>query len=110
MEQYELKHAEFARCIRAFRYYEQAWMAMSAGGKGGRMAYARRVADMWSGLAAEAEHGYKTVGRAEFVQLGSKRLADVVASWREQELAWMKDWVSLCSVSYAVADLLLPEH
>ncbi|THU94988.1 hypothetical protein K435DRAFT_859998 [Dendrothele bispora CBS 962.96] len=70
MEQFEIKHAEFARVISHFRTMSSTWNSLAESHESpGHTAYAKRHAMMYMDLAEDAELRFKRVGHPEFVVL-----------------------------------------
>ncbi|THU92548.1 hypothetical protein K435DRAFT_800385 [Dendrothele bispora CBS 962.96] len=91
MEQFEIKHAEFARVISHFRTMSSTWNSLAESHESpGHTAYAKRHAMMYKDLTEDAELRFKRVGHPEFVILAEDVLLhERVAKWREKQLEWM---------------------
>ena len=90
LEQLEIKHAEFERCIRYFTYISETWFQMAklyACGSG-KAAYARRVACIYSKMASDCEFRYKRTGVKALLpkQDNPSPLADCINDFWAQEL------------------------
>jgi hypothetical protein len=100
MEEFELKHAEFARCIRSFDYTSRSWETLAGTGdaRPGYAEFARRQANHYRELCTGAQSLFEKHGEERFVH-PKTTLVDAVQDFREQELSWFKD-ITLSSSSH----------
>lgn len=89
-EQVEIKHAEFARVIRAFRKSSQIWSAIanlsSSSLTPGHTAYANKVAARYALMERDAEVRFKACGIPVLREVEEGRsLVDQIVAWRAQE-------------------------
>jgi hypothetical protein len=94
LEEFELKHIEFIRCIRSFQTMHFAWAAMASKAVGaGRTAFARRQSTMYLDLHNEAKDWFARKGETRFVNLANyydtTSFVDAVRQFRERELGWL---------------------
>jgi len=96
MEEFEMKHAEFIRCIETFRTMQQAWGTVAKRcTHPGYAAFARRQSDMYLTLREDAESLFKLKGEPRFSGISDiKSLIPVVRQFRESELAWLNALVN----------------
>jgi hypothetical protein len=66
LEELELKHADFERCILAFGKTAESWVEVARterdDGRQGHAAFAERQAKVYNGLREEAENVYRRCG------------------------------------------------
>lgn len=99
LEQIEIKHAEFMRCIKSFEKMKQVWTSLaeyhSDDSRPGHVAYARQKAAMYGRMQQECTTRYNSCGVPILVRKNvvDSTLADRVALYRQQEEAWMADMV-----------------
>lgn len=88
-EQVEIKHAEFARIIRAFRKYREIWAALAipnSTSTPGHAAYANKVAARYMLMEFEACERFKTCGIPILQEIKEgQTLADQILAWRAEE-------------------------
>lgn len=88
-EQVEIKHAEFARVIRAFRKYREIWTALAISTSSpslGHAAYAYKVAARYMLMEVEACEHFKICGIPILREIKEGRtLADHILAWRAEE-------------------------
>jgi hypothetical protein len=69
MEEFELKHAEFVRCIRSFQFMSVTWEQMASKATDpGYAAFGRQQADTYRVLCEDAEKLVTQHGEARFVK------------------------------------------
>jgi len=93
MEEFELKHAEFTRCIRYFDYMERTWQILASkdtSTRPGYAAFARRQAHTYSKLSQDAQELFQKHGEERFVH-PETTLIDSISKFREEELSWFTD-------------------
>ena len=91
MEEFELKHAEFIRCIKTFDTMRTAWENVAANcTHRGYAAFARRQSVMYRDLHKDAEDLYQQRAEKQFSGIsGSETLIREVHKFRESELGWL---------------------
>jgi hypothetical protein len=91
LEDFELKHVEFVRCIRYFESMHRAWTAMesSCPNSPGYAAFARRQSATFRALKEDAEVWFARAGAPRFVKLSGRSLAEELKAFRKQELEWL---------------------
>jgi hypothetical protein len=88
IEEFELKHAELARCIRSFDHMSHVWEELAE--KDARSGYAefgRRQASIYRKLCTDASNLFRTHGEEHFVD-SKTTLTDAISTFRKQELSW----------------------
>jgi hypothetical protein len=95
MEEFELKHMEFVRCIRSFAYTSQAWETLSDSEdiRPGYPEFARRQSNFYRELYADASLLFEKYGEERFVRPKAS-LIDAIQDFREQELSWFRELAS----------------
>jgi hypothetical protein len=95
LEEYELKHVEFQRCIESFRFMRVAWATLAAKSpEPGRAAFANRQSSVYRELQFDAEHLFKSKGLAEIVSCTTgdmNALVEVIREFRRKELGWLTE-------------------
>jgi hypothetical protein len=95
LEEFELKHMEFIRCIRSFNTMHTVWNAIGKKAtKPGPAAFAFRQSTFYRDLHDDAKGWFIRKGERRFVQLvdGVDNVADFVRTarqFRKQELGWL---------------------
>lgn len=89
-EQVEIKHAEFARIIRAFRKSNEIWVAIAnsrtSSPTAGYVAYARKVAMRYALMERDARDRFAICGIPVLRDIDKERtLADHILAWRARE-------------------------
>lgn len=89
-EQVEIKHAEFARVIRAFRKSNEIWMAIansrSSSPTPGHIAYARKVAMRYTLMERDTRDRFAGCCIPVLQDIGEgQTLADQILAWRACE-------------------------
>jgi hypothetical protein len=88
MEEFELKHAELARCIRSLGHMSHVWEELAKeDGHPGYAEFGRRQADIYRKLRTDAEALFRTHGEEDFVN-PKTTLMDAISTFRKQELSW----------------------
>jgi hypothetical protein len=93
-EQFEIKHAEFMRCIKTFQSLKDIWNTLAINGSRGpeigSTAFARRQSAMFAQMENECREHYKAIGEPFFVNLPPDiTLAQRVSEFRQKEKAWV---------------------
>jgi hypothetical protein len=95
LEEYELKHVEFHRCIESFRFMRVAWSSLAAKSLNpGQSAFASRQSSVYRELQLDAEHLFKSKGLAEFVECVAGDMdafVKAVREFRRRELGWLTE-------------------
>src|ERR1700754_5109071 len=92
LEEYEMKHVEFDRCIKAFNTMSSAWTKQADNSThSGYRAFARKQSTMFSSLRDRADAMFKKVGSKSFVGKSGKDLVEAVTHFHEEELCWLKE-------------------
>jgi hypothetical protein len=90
LEEFELKHAEFTRCIKSFKHMQGVWESLaSEASKPGYTPFALRQADMYHGLYQDAQQLFDKHGEANLVK-GSPTFMSAACMFQEKELAWLE--------------------
>ena len=90
MEEFELKHVEFARCIRSFDYTKDAWETLSAKCvRPGYGEFARRQADFYKKLHTDVQLLFEKYGEERLVK-HKATITDAIQDFRDQELSWFR--------------------
>lgn len=89
-EQVEIKHAEFARVIRAFQKSNEIWSAIAISKPSsltpGHSAYARKVAMRYALMARDAQDRFSACGIPVLRDINEGvTLADTIQAWRAHE-------------------------
>ena len=113
LEQYEVKHAEFRRCIQSFGFMQRVWSTLAdahaVSGKSGYSSFSRRQSAMYATLKADVQESYKKVGNPYLVGTPSgQSLSSRVLSLRKTMLKWFPGTnnVSVRPTSYFSPGLL----
>jgi len=95
IEEYELKHVEFQRCIKSFRTMAGIWATLGdKSADPGRAAFARRQSTVYRELQTDAERLYHLKGLEEFVKCDPddlETLLRTVREFRRKELGWLME-------------------
>jgi hypothetical protein len=92
LEEFEMKHAEFDRCIKTFNTMSSAWKAIAKDhSKSGYRAFARRQSTMFETLRNTADDTFKKFGAKLFINKSGPALVDTLAKFHEEELSWLKE-------------------
>jgi hypothetical protein len=95
IEEYELKHIEFHRCIKSFQYMHTVWSSLAERSVApSRAAFARHQSTLYRELQLEAQCLFTLKGLPEFVNcdpwdLGN--MLNVVREFRQKELGWLTE-------------------
>jgi hypothetical protein len=97
LEEFELKHVEFIRCIRSFRSHQDAWAAAAASSpRAGQAAFARRQSATYRRLKEEAEYYFKKAGTKELREPNEvSAIIEAVVKYREKHLGWFRQFVEI---------------
>jgi len=94
LEQFELKHIEFSRCIKSFDYASSAWLAASKQtARPGYSAFAKRQSRLFTSLRDDATAKFAKYGFPGLGGLSGAALVKSLGAFREKELAWLKELV-----------------
>jgi hypothetical protein len=89
LEEFELKHAEFIRCINGFSAMASAWGTLAETEvREGYAAFARHQADVFGRLREDAEKLFKQNAEPSLYEARGN-LAGGIQKLRQQELAWL---------------------
>jgi hypothetical protein len=89
LEEFELKHAEFIRCINGFGAMASAWSTIAAAeARDGYAAFARHQADIYHQLREDAEKLFKKNAEPSLFE-SRDNLIGGIQKLRRQELAWL---------------------
>jgi hypothetical protein len=91
LEEYELKHMEFIRCIKSFETMRALWGTMAKHhAKPGYAAFARRQASTYKDLRDDAISRFKHVGNPNLLARGdTSSFVQAVLGLREKHLSWL---------------------
>lgn len=97
LEEFELKHIEFIRCIGSFNTMHSIWDTMAnAATQPGPAAFARRQATVYCNLRDDAKRWFAQKGEQRFVSSiqdghggSATSLVKAVRQFREHELGWL---------------------
>jgi hypothetical protein len=93
LEEFELKHAEFVRCILSFEAMVSAWTSLSQEDERPHYAaFARRQACIFRKLLDDARELYTERGNPTLTS-GKGTLVEAVRAFRNDELAWLSGLV-----------------
>jgi hypothetical protein len=95
MEEFELKHVEFIRCIRSFDKMSLIWEQLASNAtRSGYAEFARHQADIYSELHCDAKALFAKHGEPQFVIAGESSTLttffNAVEAFRDDELGWFK--------------------
>jgi hypothetical protein len=102
LEEFELKHVEFMRCIKSFETMRAIWGTISKRhDKPGYAAFAQRQADMYEDLRDDAISRFKHVANPRLLRGDIRSLTQAISEFRRDQLSWLfeaaKKWY-FCSV------------
>ena len=90
LEQFELKHIEFTRCIKYFDHFSKIWSAISSTEpKLGHRAFANKQATMFYDMKTAANTRFLRVGYKDFVGIDGADFIAAVEKFREEEFLWL---------------------
>jgi hypothetical protein len=90
LEDFELKHIELRRCIKAFQTTHLAWDAMATKSTvPGHAAFARRQSAVYLALYEDAKSWFMEKGHPQFVTVSDSDFIQSVIDFRQQELGWL---------------------
>src|SRR5215475_805081 len=91
LEEYELKHVEFTRCIRSFKKMSIVWEELaSKDERPGYASYARQQAHRYTRLRDEARSLFGEQGNPAFVD-PKPTLIEAFKAFRSNELSWLRE-------------------
>jgi hypothetical protein len=94
LEELELRHVEFIRCITSLSSMETAWTTLAnQEDREIYSAYARRQASLYRKMRREAAELFAKVGDSRFVEAKAP-IPDVVQSFRADELCWFVEMLA----------------
>jgi hypothetical protein len=89
LEEFELKHAEFIRCIKSFHAMATAWSTLATTEtREGYAAFARYQADIYGRLHRDAEDLFKKNAEPSLYE-SRDNLIEGIQKLRRRELAWL---------------------
>jgi hypothetical protein len=90
LEEFELKHTEFKRSIRAFHTMHTVWDTMASKSTlPGHAAFARRQSTIYLDLHNDAKSWFAEAGVPRFVNAADSDFVQELLSFREEELGWL---------------------
>ena len=97
LEEFELKHIEFMRCIKTFETMRAIWGTISKRhDKPGYKAFAQRQANMYSDLRDDALSRFKHVANPNLLRGDIQSLIQAIWDFRQIQLSWLfeavKQW------------------
>ena len=96
LEEFELKHMEFIRCIKSFESMRAIWGTIANRHTGlGYSAFAHRQSSMYSDLREDAISRFKHVGNPELIKGDTPSFIKAVQEFREKQLSWLIDSAKL---------------
>ena len=91
LEEYEMKHMEFRRCIKSFDKMYSAWESIAAEcDNPGYRSFAKRQANVYLRLRDETKTRFAAVGYSRFVECDDLEFVSEVYRFREKEIGWLK--------------------
>jgi hypothetical protein len=92
LEEFELTHADFIRCIQHFDSIHSIWQSIATkASKPGYAAFARRQSAIYKDLRDDAKSLFAKKGEPRFVNIQVSEMVPVVQSFRELELGWLAE-------------------
>ena len=89
-EEWEIKQADFLRCIRTFSTMSDVWKALSEDNLNGKAAYAKKKSAMFKAMESEARLKLAKAGHGNLLDLlvpgNGKILADYVEEERRKHI------------------------
>jgi hypothetical protein len=90
LEQFELKHVEFTRCIKYFDYFSNIWSAIaSTESRPGYRAFANKQATTFHDMKIAANTRFLSVGYKGFVGIDGADFIAAVEKFRQEEFTWL---------------------
>jgi hypothetical protein len=95
IEEYELKHMEFHRCVRSFRHMRTVWNLLAENSvKPGQATFARYQSSVYRELQLETQRLLTLKGLPEFVKCDLwdiETLLNAVREFHQKELGWLTE-------------------
>lgn len=90
LEEFELKHVEFMRCIKSFLTMSETWCALSLEADlPGNVAFAKRQSLIYRQLHDDAKSLFVKVAEPRFRQLSEQNFVELIRKFREVDLGWL---------------------
>jgi hypothetical protein len=91
LEEFELKHVEFLRCIKSFYSMHSIWDTIAKdSAEPGHAAFTRHQSNIYLDLHDDAKAWFTRKGEARFVNMQESTIVQTVRRFREQELGWLE--------------------
>lgn len=93
LEEFEMKHIEFMRCIQHFRTMHDIWKSLSDElDSPGDASFARRQSTIFMDLCDDAQEWFREVAEPQFLDLSEGNLVSKLQEFRKQELGWLSSY------------------
>lgn len=94
MEQFELKHIEFIRCIKYFDTMSSVWSNLGLKTPdASESSFAKRQSSTYLTLRDDASKWFFKVAAPRFRSMTENNMIQMVIDFRHEELAWMGEYV-----------------
>ena len=94
LEEFEVKHLEFIRCIRYFDSMSDIWNTLARNEpRSGYRAFAYRQTSTFKDLKKDADTRFRAVGYGPFVRDDGRGFIKAVEELRVSELSWLTEMV-----------------
>lgn len=95
MEQFELKHVEFIRCMKYFDTMSSVWSNLALKAPHiSEASFAKRQSFIYLTLHDDASKWFTKVAAPRFRSMTEDNMIQMVADFRHEELAWMEEYIA----------------
>lgn len=96
LEEFELKHVEFMRCIKYFHTFSAIWNSLASNSSmPGMAAFSRRQSSLYWNLHSSAKEWFSKSAEPRFLAITEENLIRTILSFRQQELGWLTKYARL---------------
>lgn len=102
LEEFELKHVDFVRCIKSFEKMRSVWLDLAGSASlPGDSAFARKQASTYYVLHRDASAWFLKTAEPRFLSMTEETLVETISDFRAQELSWLESY-GVCWYGYFV--------
>lgn len=93
LEEFELKHVDFMRCIKSFEKMRSVWTDLAEKVLlPGERAFARKQAATYDYLQKDASEWFGKTAEPRFLNMTEETLIKTITDFRAKELSWLKTY------------------
>ena len=94
MEEFELKHVDFMRCIKSFDTMRTVWSTMASKSSSlAAIAIARKESAKYSTLHEDASSLHAKTAEPRFRVMTEGTLVKIIQDFRDRELSWFRSYI-----------------